>query len=50
VLRDSPGRKSLLFNYRTKYNDMWDSAGLRGLHDYSVQYGDEVRGISLNLL
>jgi hypothetical protein len=50
VLHGSPGKKELLFNYRTKYNEMWDDATLMEDHDYTAVYGDGVKPMVVDLL
>jgi hypothetical protein len=50
VLHDSPGRKLLVFNYRTKFNEMWEAPGLMEEHDYQVKYGDGETPVTVNLL
>ena len=50
VLHDSPGSKTLFFNYKTKFNDMWDSGELMGEHDYAVVYGDGVEAVVVDLI
>lgn len=42
------GQPKLLFNYRSAYNEMWDSMLLRQVHGYSIAYGDE-DGITVDL-
>lgn len=50
VLHGSPGKKELLFNYRTKYNEMWDDATLMEDHDYTAVYGNGVKPMVVDLL
>jgi hypothetical protein len=50
VLHDSPGSKLLVFNYQTKYNEMWEDAELMEEHDYKVEYGDGATPVEVNLL
>jgi beta-lactamase superfamily II metal-dependent hydrolase len=50
VLHDSPGSKLLVFNYQTKYNEMWDDDELMEKHDYKVGYGDGVTPVTVDLL
>lgn len=50
VLHGSPGQKQLIFNYRTKYNDMWDNATRMKDHDYTPMYGDGVKAVVVDLL
>jgi hypothetical protein len=50
VLHDSPGAKTLIFNYRTQYNEIWDDAELMAAHDYGVVYGDGTKAVELELL
>ncbi|QSX74007.1 hypothetical protein HIV01_012345 [Lysobacter arenosi] len=50
VLHGSPGHKSLYFNYRTPYNEMWDDYGLMTDHDYEVEYGDGSGPMELHLI
>lgn len=50
VIRDGGSGVALHFNYRTEFNDLWDSAGLRRRHGYSVHYPDAAgAGIRLEL-
>ena len=50
VIRDGGSGVALHFNYRTEFNDLWDSAGLRRRHGYSVRYPDAAgAGIRLEL-
>lgn len=50
VLHFCPGHKSLIFNYRTEYNEAWDDAGLMQAHDYDVTYGDGATPVTVRLL
>lgn len=51
VLRRYQGQGvRLLFNYRTQYNAMWDSASLKEYWGYSTEYGKAKQGVSLNLI
>lgn len=50
VLHGSAGKKELLFNYRTKFNEMWDDATLMEGHGYTAVYGDGVKPIVVDLL
>lgn len=50
VLHGSLGAKELLFNYRTKYNEMWDDEALMEDHEYTPVYGDGVKPLVVDLL
>lgn len=50
VLHDCPGRKKLVFNYKTKYNDGWEDDTLMGDFDYEVEYGDGESAVKVPLL
>lgn len=39
VLRGNPGPKTLVFNYRTKFNEDWDEPTLKEEHEYQTTYG-----------
>ncbi|MBD5804536.1 Metallo-beta-lactamase superfamily protein [Azoarcus sp. Aa7] len=41
-------RPKLIFNYRTEFNEMWDSQPLQTMYEYSVQYGDD-GGVTIDL-
>mgnify|MGYP006961806530 CR=1 FL=1 len=50
VISEAGPGATLHFNYRTEFNDMWDSSRLRRKHAYSTQYPkDESDGIGLDL-
>lgn len=40
----SSGPKRLVFNYRTKFNEMWDDSKLMQAYDYSVEYSTNPAG------
>lgn len=50
VLHDCPGRKKLVFNYKTKYNDQWEDDTLMGDFDYEVEYGNGENAVKVVLL
>lgn len=50
VLHGCPGKKELIFNYRTKYNEMWDDVTLMADHNYTAVYGDGVKPMVVDLL
>jgi hypothetical protein len=39
--------QTVLFNYRTKFNDMWDSKGLKKKYGFATRYPEE--GLVLDL-
>lgn len=47
VIKYGAKGQTLLFNYRTKFNDMWDSATLKRKHGYTTLYRDS--GVKLEL-
>jgi len=50
ILHDCPGRKKLVFNYKTKYNDQWEDEALVRDFDYEVEYGDGKSPVMVPLL
>lgn len=50
VLHASPGKKELLFNYTTQFNDMWDDDDLRTEHKYTTVYGDGTKAVVVKLI
>ncbi len=40
MLHDGKGAKTLIFNYRTSFNDVWDDEDLIEEFGYEVVYGD----------
>lgn len=49
VVKYAPPGAHLLFNCKTKFNRMWDDAGLKAKWGYSADYGKDDEGISLHL-
>lgn len=49
VLQYGYGTKTLVFNYRTKFNDMWDNYELMDEFEYKVVYGDGGSPVSVVL-
>ena len=49
VLHDGHGVETLVFNYRTDFNEMWDSADLKSEHCYQAVYGDGKRPVTVHL-
>lgn len=50
VLHDAARVKTLVFNYRTPFNDLWDDAELKAEHGYETIYGDGETPVVLGLL
>lgn len=50
ILKNSGGRKHLIFNYTTGFNDMWDDDDLRARHNYTTEYGDGTDAVVVKLL
>ena len=48
LIKLSSPNPELIFNYRSKYNEIWDSDGLRLIHKYRTSY-PPAKGISINL-
>lgn len=49
VLHDGKGVKTLVFNYRTGFNDVWDEAELMEEYGYEVVYGDGESPVTVTL-
>lgn len=49
VLRYGQGLKTLIFNYRTDFNDMWADSGLIDEYGYDVIYGDGSSSVTVDL-
>lgn len=50
VIKYSPPGVNLVFNCRSKFNEMWDSDELRNEWAYSTTYGENEDGISVHLI
>lgn len=50
VVRDAEGVRTLVFNYRTGFNEMWDDADLKDEHGYETVYGDGETPVVVSLL
>jgi hypothetical protein len=50
VLHHVAGAKTLVFNYKTSFNDMWDDAELKAEHEYSTVYGDGETAVVVDLM
>jgi hypothetical protein len=50
ILHDHPDPKTLVFNYSTRFNDIWSDAGLMAEHNYDVRYGDGEDAVRVELL
>ena len=50
VLHDGAGVKTLVFNYRTGFNDVWDDADLKDDYKYEAVYGDGETPVLVPLL
>ena len=50
VIKYSPPGVRLVFNCKTKFNDMWDSDELRNGWSYSTTYGNGDEGVSVHLI
>jgi hypothetical protein len=50
VLYEGAGPKTLFFNYRTSFNDMWEDADLMDDYDYDVVYGDGEAPVTVRIL
>jgi len=50
VLHGTPGQKTIYFNYRTQFNDMWDDEQLQADHEYLAVYGDGSSAVVIDLL
>jgi beta-lactamase superfamily II metal-dependent hydrolase len=50
VLHDAEAVKTLVFNYRTEFNNVWDDDELREEHGYETVYGDGVSPVVVTLL
>lgn len=49
VLHDGKGVKTLVFNYRTGFNDVWDDEDLMEEFAYEAIYGDGQSSITVDL-
>lgn len=50
IIDDSPIRASLVFNYRTHQNEVWNQISLKQKYRYDVRFPDEGgEGISVSL-
>jgi hypothetical protein len=50
VLLGSPGPKTLFFNYRSEYNDVWEDRQLRETYRYETEYASKEGALTINLL
>jgi hypothetical protein len=50
VIKYSPPGVELVFNYRSKFNSIWDSRQLRSQWQYETRYGADEDGISVHIL
>lgn len=50
VLHDGAGVKTLVFNYRTGFNDVWDDVELKEEYRYETIYGDGETPVVMRLL
>jgi beta-lactamase superfamily II metal-dependent hydrolase len=50
VLHDGDGVESLVFNYKTRFNEVWDDSDLKQEHGYDTRYGDGRCPVTLRLL
>ena len=50
VLHGSPGEKTIYFNYRTPFNEMWDDTHLQATHGYQTVYGDGTAAVLIDML
>jgi hypothetical protein len=50
VLHHVSGAKTLVFNYKTPFNDMWDDAELKEDHQYSTVYGNGETAVVVDLM
>lgn len=50
VLHDGAGVETLVFNYRTGFNDVWDDADLKSDYGYDVVYGDGEAPVVVRIL
>lgn len=50
VLHDGDGVRTLVFNYKTVFNDMWEEAGLKEDYRYQTIYGDGETPVVIELL
>lgn len=50
VLHDAHGVKTLVFNYKTQFNDIWEDPELKEEHSYEAVYGDGETPILVQLL
>lgn len=50
VLHHVKGAKTLVFNYKTPFNDMWDDAELKEEHQYTAVYGDGETAVVVDLI
>jgi hypothetical protein len=50
VLHDGDGVESLVFNYKTRFNEVWDDSDLKQEHGYDTRYGDGRCPVILRLL
>ena len=50
VLHDGAGVRSLVFNYRTRFNEMWNDDTLKEEHGYDTVYGDGRQPVTVTLL
>jgi len=49
VIHSAPDGATIVFNCRTKFNDVWDSASLKKKWKYKTVYGDD-NGVDIELL
>lgn len=50
VLHDGGGVRTLVFNYKTEFNDVWDDADLRDEYRYQAIFGDGEGPVVVRLL
>lgn len=50
VIHSAPEGATMVFNRRTKFNDMWDSATLKKKWKYETVYGEDDDGVDIVLL
>lgn len=50
VLHYGKGVRKLIFNYRTRFNEMWDDEALKDEHGYKTVYGDGDHPVTVTLL
>jgi hypothetical protein len=49
ILVKNPERSTLVFNYKTRFNELWDNANLKRDHSYDAVFGDGAKPVLVRL-